>query len=87
MFTDIWTMVIVYVWSQYYRHQNVSFLFGLRFKAIYLPWVLCLFDFLSNKSIIDSMIGILLGHLYYFLEVIYPTARGGLKLLKTPSWM
>ena len=41
---------VVYVWCQLNKEVIVSFWFGTRFKAMYLPWVLFLFDFIVNKG-------------------------------------
>eukprot|EP01133_Synstelium_polycarpum_P004242 gene4242-4949_t len=41
-------MTIIYVWSRMNPTGEVSFFFGLKFKAIYLPWVMMLFTILMG---------------------------------------
>ena len=52
---------------------------------MYLPWVLCAFDFIANQGGMQELIGILVGHLYFFLKFKYPQEFGGADLLKTPQ--
>jgi hypothetical protein len=37
---------ILYVWCQLNKDVIVNFWFGSQFKAMYLPWVLCAFNFI-----------------------------------------
>jgi len=65
------TFMMVYIWSQRNQHIRVVFFF-LPFPAPYLPWVLLgLSVLLGNSPTIDLM-GISVGHLYFFLEDILP---------------
>ena len=41
---DAMVLSIVYVWCQLNQDTIVSFWFGTRFKAMYLPWVLFAFN-------------------------------------------
>lgn len=84
----VWEGIIlaaVYVWCQINRDQIVSFWFGIRFKASYLPWVLLAFNFILSGRIIQELIGIFVGHLYFFLKFKYPQDFGGRNLLVTPQ--
>jgi Derlin-2/3 len=80
----------VYVWGRRNEHVRLTFLNLFPFTAPYLPWVLLTFSVvLGNPATID-VIGIVVGHTYYFLEFVFPVvaeARGwGLtKLLHTPG--
>ena len=48
-------------------------LFGfLTFNAPYLPWVMLGFSVLMGNSITMDLIGIVVGHVYYFAEFVYP---------------
>ncbi|KAI9342768.1 derlin-1-like protein [Zopfochytrium polystomum] len=81
-------VALLYVWAMANKHTEVSFFFGLRFKAMYLPWVWLVFDFLSGSTDpTGKLIGIAVGHLYYFLDKIYPEQNGGRKLLVTPQFL
>ncbi|CAG8482593.1 5403_t:CDS:2 [Paraglomus brasilianum] len=79
-------MAIVYTWSQYNRDMTVTFFFGLRFKALYFPAVLLLYEFLVLQGHVpwDMVLGIGTGHVYHWLMEEYP-ATGGRRWLTTPS--
>jgi Derlin-1 len=76
---------VMYVWCQLNRDQIVQFWFGTQFKAIYLPWVLVLFNLILRGGGLTELIGILVGHLYFFIMFKYPQDYGGRVLFKTPS--
>lgn len=77
-------MALVYIWAQLNRDTTVSFFFGIKFKGILLPWVLMLFHLLMGKPIAEDIVGVLVGHLYYFIEYIHPEHNRGIKLIATP---
>ena len=64
---------------------RMNFLGLFTFTAPYLPWVLLAFSFvLGNNGVVD-VVGIAVGHLYYFLEDVYPLMLPSRKrLLATP---
>lgn len=53
---------------------------------MYLPWVLCGFNAILSGGGFVELIGILVGHTYYFLAFRYPLEHGGSSLLKTPEF-
>lgn len=67
------TFMMTYVWGR--RNEDVKMsMFGiLTFTAPYLPWVMLVFTFMVGNPITMDIIGILVGHTYYFLEYVYPT--------------
>jgi len=65
---------------------RMSFLGLFTFTAPYLPWVILGFGVLLGQSPIYDLLGVVVGHLYYFLEDVYPEVSGR-KLLKTPAFM
>ncbi|KAJ3131483.1 Derlin 1 [Physocladia obscura] len=75
---------MLYVWSMNNKEQEVSFFFGLRFKAMFLPW-----DFLTGAPFppIPKLIGIFAGHVYYFLDTVYPENNNGARLINTPNFL
>lgn len=77
------TFMMVYVWGRRNARQVVSFLGMLSFRAPYLPWVLLLFSFVLGSSPTMDLLGILAGHVYYYMADVYP-AMTGVSLLKTP---
>ena len=56
------------------RNEDVkmSFLGFLQFNAPYLPWVMLTFSILIGNAVVMDLIGICVGHGYYFLEFVYP---------------
>lgn len=80
------SFMMVYVWSYKNEHIQMSFLGVVNFTAPCLPWVLLVFAVLLGASPVMDMLGLLAGHLYYFLEWEYPRIRG-IKVLHTPQFM
>ena len=51
----------------------------LAFNAPYLPWVLLSFSLLLGHDVTSDLLGIAVGHLYFFFEDVFPAlavARG-----------
>jgi len=84
---DPMVLSILYVWCNLNRDTIVNFWFGSQFRALYLPWVLFAFNMILSGGGMAELIGILVGHLYYFLKFDYPAQHGGPTLLNTPSFL
>ncbi|KAG6961978.1 hypothetical protein JG688_00008832 [Phytophthora aleatoria] len=67
------TFMMVYLWGRRNEYVRMSFLGLFPFTAPYLPWVLFSFSILLGNSATTDLIGIIVGHIYYFLEDVYPT--------------
>jgi derlin-1 len=80
-------MAVVYIWCQLNKDVIVQFFFGAEFKAQYLPWVLCAFNHIVVGSGLPDLLGIFVGHVYYFLKFRYAQDFGGPDLLRTPQWL
>jgi len=78
---------VLYNWCQFNKDATVSFWFGTRFKAVYLPWVLVAFNMVLRGGGLNEIAGILVGHLYHFLAVQYPAERGTDALIRTPGFL
>jgi len=80
--------MLLYIWSRY--NQNVVLLvFGfVPMKAPYITWFFVLFDILIGKSIAADLLGIVLGHAFYFFNDVYPKLplSKGKQFLKTPAF-
>ena len=76
--------VIMYVWSRREPDAQLN-IFGFRFKAIYLPWVYLMIKLVMGQDLILPFIGIVVGHLYYFLVDVVPQSYGR-SVLKTPEF-
>ena len=55
----------------------MSFLGLFQFHAPFLPWVLLGFSVLLGNSPSVDLMGIGVGHLYYFFDDVFPLTRGG----------
>ena len=55
-------------------------------QGFYLPFALLAFSVMVGGNWVADVLGILGGHMYYFLKVIHPAA-GGTALAETPLWM
>lgn len=82
---DPMVLSILYVWCQLNKDTIVSFWFGTQFKAMYLPWVLLAFNVIISGRGMMELVGIIVGHLYFFLAMQYPQEFGGPMLLNTPQ--
>ena len=83
---DPMVMSVIYVYCMLNQDQIVSFWFGTRFKARYLPWALFGVNLIIGGGGITDLIGIIVGHLYYFVMLKYP-ADQGVTLLQTPQFL
>lgn len=81
------TIMLVYIWSRRNPFVRMNFFGLLTFKAPFLPWVLFGFSLMLGNSVMVDLIGIAVGHVYYFLEDVFPEQPGGFRILKTPGIM
>ncbi|PFX31166.1 Derlin-2 [Stylophora pistillata] len=73
-----------------FRGRTADFVFMFMFggaimTAPYLPWVLFGFSLMLGNSVMVDLIGIAVGHVYYFLEDVFPEQPGGFRILRTPG--
>nr|CAH0109536.1 unnamed protein product [Daphnia galeata] len=78
------TTMFVYIWARRNPYVRMNFFGLLPFRAPYLPWVLVAFSVLLGNSVLVDILGIAIGHLYFFLEDVFPNQPGGRRLLATP---
>ncbi|KAG2428294.1 hypothetical protein HXX76_010444 [Chlamydomonas incerta] len=78
------TFMMVYVWGRRHQYVNLSFLGIFNFTAPYLPWVLLAFSLMLGSSPVVDLMGMAAGHVYYFLEDVYPRISGR-RPLRTPA--
>ncbi|KAH9799791.1 Derlin-1 [Citrus sinensis] len=88
--------MLLYVWSRecfvschvvlsgLVDNIHVLLLFGS--LAFYLPWAMLALDVIFGSPLLPNFLGIIAGHLYYFLTVLHPLA-GGRNILATPRWI
>lgn len=78
--------MLLYLWSREFPNANINIYGLVNLKAFYLPWAMLALDVIFGSKIVPDLLGIIAGHLYYFLTVLHPLA-GGRNILKTPLWM
>ncbi|KAJ3131396.1 hypothetical protein HK101_004724, partial [Irineochytrium annulatum] len=72
------TFMLVYIWSRRNPHIRMSFLGLFTFTAPYLPWVLLGFTMVLNSTWpTGDLLGMAVGHVYYFLDDVWPRAGDG----------
>ncbi|KAI3634726.1 hypothetical protein MIR68_007107 [Amoeboaphelidium protococcarum] len=82
------TFTLTYLWSRRNPDIVVSFLGLLDFKAPYMPFVMLTFSFvLGGKLPLGDLLGICIGHFYYFFEDVYPRLpqSNGVHYLRAPD--
>jgi len=84
---DPMVLSVLYIWCNLNGNQIVNFWFGTQFQAKYLPWVLFGFNMIISGGGMSELMGILIGHFYFFLMYQYPQQYGGRPLLSTPSFL
>jgi len=82
------TFMLVYVWGRRNPFGRMHLLGLFTFTAPYLPWVLLAFSLLLGNEVVVDLLGICCGHIYYFLEDVYPRmVPSRIRLLKTPRFL
>jgi len=79
------TMSLIWIWCKRHEEAMLS-IYGFSFKAQYFPWVMILLHLVMGGSIADDIIGIIAGHVYFFLKDMLPLTNN-VKLLETPRWL
>ncbi len=44
---------VMYIWCQLNKEVMMSFWFGMQFKAMYMPWVILLFNWIMSGSYVE----------------------------------
>jgi hypothetical protein len=79
-------MMIIAYWARKNPALDVRFMFGLQFKAAYLPWVMLAFEILLGGWPLSEFLGMGAAHLYFYLTDIYPNISGR-RWLQTPQFL
>lgn len=74
--------MIMYVWSRH-EPEAVMSMFGFKFKSLYIVWVYMGIRLIMGGSVVSPLIGVAVGHLYYFLVDVLPNTHG-MTLIQTP---
>eukprot|EP00850_Spirogloea_muscicola_P017467 SM000150S01726 [mRNA] locus=s150:220463:221153:+ [translate_table: standard] len=78
--------MLVYIWSRMFANSEVSIMGLVTIKGFYIPWANTAIDLMYGISPVAGLMGIGVGHLYYFLTSILPLQTGR-NILKTPLWV
>ena len=78
--------MLVYIWAREFPNAqvNISGLFML--KGFYFPWAMLALNVIFGSPLLPDLMGIVVGHLYYFLTELHPRT-GGRNILNTPLWV
>jgi len=77
------TFMIVYIWGKKNAQQQINLVNLLHIRGSSLPLILMFSGwFMKQKTLKLDIMGVIAGHLYYFLEEIYPRMNGGQKIIK-----
>ena len=85
--SSAFTIMLVYVWSRRNPLVRMNFFGLITFQAPYLPWMILGFSMLMSGSVVVDLIGIAVGHFYYFFEDVFPYLPHGFRILQTPSFL
>lgn len=80
---------IIYAWSKREPTRQASFMYIGKVPAHYLPWVMVGFKLVTGQDFMTDIVGILAGHIYYFVKTELPEIPGifmNQHLLTTPQW-
>ncbi|KAI5181759.1 Derlin-2/3 [Nematocida sp. AWRm80] len=79
---------IIYVWSKKNPLMLVQYLGLFSMPAYYIPCIMFLFSFIVEKKLPQSdLVGIVAGHLYFYLKVVYVKTNPNRDPLKTPEFL
>ncbi|KAL0547238.1 hypothetical protein IC582_017167 [Cucumis melo] len=78
--------MIVYIWGREFPNARINIYGVVSLKGFYLPWAMLALDLIFGHRLMPDILGMVAGHLYYFLTVLHPLA-GGKFILKTPFWI
>eukprot|EP00937_MAST-01D_sp_MAST-1D-sp2_P000295 g295.t1 len=81
----ILSFTVIYACSRRHPEANTGFM-GFSFKVKLLPWVLMALGILMGGDPTEDLIGIAVGHLFYFVIAEVPQAYG-YHLLQTPEFL
>lgn len=68
---DVLVYMVLYVWSRKQPMRDTIF-YGFKFKAWHFPFVLLALGYLLGASPYQSIVGILIGHVYHFATDLVP---------------
>jgi Derlin-2/3 len=82
------TSMVVYIWGKKNAQQQINLVNLIHIKGSSLPLILMVSSwFLRQKTLKSDIMGMIAGHLYFYLEEIYPRLNGGQKVLSNEKML
>ncbi len=78
-------MAIIHIWARKDPDRQVA-VWGFAFPAWQFPFVMVLFHMLVGGDIIGDLMGIFVGHVFFYLSEVYPRVTNR-RLLATPQFL
>lgn len=78
--------MFLYLWSKQNPEAQVSLFGFIKLNGRHLPFAFLALDLLMGQDIWSDVMGILMGHMYWFLTDVYPVASGR-HVIQTPRWL
>lgn len=80
------TFMVVYIWGKKNAQQLVSLVDILHIKGSSLPFLLMISShFMKQKTLKLDIMGMVAGHIFYYLEEVYPRLSGGHRIISAPD--
>ncbi|EFJ23511.1 hypothetical protein SELMODRAFT_266761 [Selaginella moellendorffii] len=83
---SVLVFMLVYLWSREFPNASVSMLGLVTIQGFYVPWAMLFINTMFGGSFLHDLLGIVMGHLYHFLTVLYPRS-GGRDFLRAPRFV
>ena len=80
------SQVLVYVWSRKHFMLRLNVFGAFNIRAPYFPYFLMLLGFVNYSNMFYHLIGLALGHIYYFFDDVVPgiPATRGFRMFSAP---
>lgn len=76
------TFMVVYIWGKKNAQAQINLVNLIHIKGSSLPLILMASSwFLRQKTLKSDIMGVIAGHIYFYLEEVYPRLNGGQKVL------
>ena len=79
-------MSIIYVWARNFPDQTIMLYGMVKIQSFYLPFAFVAISLILDQGIMLDVMGICVGHIYYYLHDIYPRMSGK-QILQTPAFL
>lgn len=84
---DSLIFMCLYMWSRENPRARVSIMGVVRVGAFYFPWAMLAMTVLMGGDPVPDLLGIVVGHAYYFFSRLYPLRYGCRPIIRTPQFV